>query len=267
MKSKILPALALGAALFLPGSASAEAPDPVEIMTKNFFVSKVSGSSQTVTMVLTTGSGETRVRKTTGYTKLQKNGRDNTQVVRFLSPPDVKNVANLLIQHSDRDDDIWIYLPALKKVRKIVASNKKDSFVGSDFSYGDVIGPKVEDWNHKLLKEGTVDGAKVYIIESTPKNEDVRSSSGYSKVNYAIRQDCHATVKADYWDLGGRPFKTITYSDLKEVDPVHHKWLAMKVQAKNLQTQHRTDLVFDSYKLDPGLKDDYFSTRYLEKEQ
>lgn len=260
-KLKVLSPLVL---FFIAWAAQA---DPVDIMKKNFFVSKVSGSTQSITMVLTTESGETRTRKTTGYSKLQKNGRDTTQVVRFLSPPDVKNTSNLMIEHSDGDDDIWIYLPALKKVRRIVASNKKDSFVGTDFSYGDVIGQKVENWNHKLVKEDVRDGVKVYLVESTPKDDAVKSSSGYAKIQYTIRQDNFATIKAEYWDTGMRSLKEIVYSDLKEVDLANKKWQAMKIEAKNIQTGHKTEIVFENYKLDPNVKDEYFTTRYLEKEQ
>ena len=143
--------------------------DATDIMTKAFYVSKVVGSVQSVTMVLKTESGAIRVRKTAGFTKLQSNGKDSNQVVRFLSPPDVKNTSNLMIEHSDGDDDIWIYLPALKKVRRIVASNKKDSFVGSDFSYGDVIGQRVEDWAHTVVAVGAVDGAKTFVVNRDPR--------------------------------------------------------------------------------------------------
>src|SRR2546423_9149621 len=86
-------------------------------------------------------------------TKLIAGTTDNMRFVNFKSPADVRGTKTLLIEHSGKDDDIWIYLPALKKVRRLVSSNKKDSFVGTDFTYEDVIGQKVEDWNHSLVKE------------------------------------------------------------------------------------------------------------------
>jgi len=262
-------ALLAGACLVLQAASVARGAgsDATEIMRKTFYVSKVVGSVQTVTMVLKNESGGTRVRKTTGFTKLQSNGKDSNQVVRFLSPPDVKNTSNLMLEHSDGDDDIWIYLPALKKVRRIVASNKKDSFVGSDFSYGDVIGQRVDDWTHTLVTEGTVEGAKTYVVESRPKTDDVKASTGYSKVRYTIRQDNFVTVKGEYWDVGGRELKEIVYSEFKEVDPANRKWLAMKIEARNRQTGHSTSISYDSFRLDAGIKDEVFTTHYLEKEQ
>ncbi|PYM03363.1 MAG: RND transporter, partial [Candidatus Rokuibacteriota bacterium] len=130
------------------GHTWAADPTAKEIMEKNFVVSKFVDSTSDATFTLINKTGQERVRKTFGTSKLQPNGIDNRRMVRFLSPPDVKGTVTLLVEHSDTDDDIWIYLPALKKVRRLVASNKKDSFVGTDFSYGDVIGHKVEEWGH-----------------------------------------------------------------------------------------------------------------------
>ena len=99
--------------------------------------------------------------------------------MRFTSPADIKGTAVLTIEN-DGDDDIWVYLPALKKVRRLAASNKKDAFVGTDFSYGDVLGHRVEDWNQKFVRKDTLDGKPVIVIESTPKTPAVAANSGYS---------------------------------------------------------------------------------------
>src|SRR5262245_30239495 len=127
-------------------AAFAADPDPTELMRKNFTVGKPRDSRGDVTMTLINESGTKRVRQTTSLTKLLPNGVDQRRMVRFLSPADVKGTATLMIEHSDGDDDIWIYLPALHKVRRLVANNKKDSFVGTDFSYSDIIGHRVDDW-------------------------------------------------------------------------------------------------------------------------
>ena len=75
-------------------------------------------------------------------------------------------MVSLLVEQSVKDDDIWLYLPSMKKVRRLVSSNKRDSFVGTDFSYGDVIGHKVQDWEHSIVGEEAVDGFECFIIES-----------------------------------------------------------------------------------------------------
>lgn len=96
-----------------------------------------------------------------------------------------------MIEQSDADDDMWIYLPALKKTRRLVSDNKRDSFVGSDLTFGDLIGHKPADWTSTLLREETLDGKAVYVIESLPKDEAVKSQTGYSKrlVNQGLADD------------------------------------------------------------------------------
>jgi outer membrane lipoprotein-sorting protein len=188
-------------------------------------------------------------------------------MVRFLSPPDVKGTVVLTIEHAEKDDDIWIYLPALKKVRRLISSNKKDSFVGTDFSYGDVIGHKVEEWEHRLVKEEVIDNQPCYVIESLPKNEAVKSNSGYSKRVNWIRKDNYVTIKGEFWDQAGQPLKTATFTDVQHVDPARNKWQPMRLEAENLQTGHKTVVEFQNFKVNQQIKDDFFTTRYMEREQ
>jgi predicted RND superfamily exporter protein/outer membrane lipoprotein-sorting protein len=240
--------------------------DLTQIMQKNFVVSKVYDSVADATFTLINKTGQERVRKTFGTTKLEENGIDNMRMTRFLSPPDVKGTVSLLIEHAEKDDDIWIYLPALKKVRRLVSNNKKDSFVGTDFSYADVIGYKVGEWNYKLLKEELVDGQPCYVIESLPKSETVKINNGYSKRIGWLRKDNLIAVKMDFWDETGQLLKTSTYTDIQLVDKAHGKWQAMRLEASNVQTGHRTVIKFDNFKANQQVKDEFFTTRYMEKE-
>ncbi|MGC2048135.1 MAG: outer membrane lipoprotein-sorting protein, partial [Gallionella sp.] len=252
--------------LIQPQHAWAAKPDAIQIMLKNSVVSKVPDSVANATFTLINKSGQERVRKTFGTTKLQENGIDTMRMTRFLSPPDVKGTVSLLIEHSDKDDDIWIYLPALKKVRRLVANNKKDSFMGTDFTYSDVIGYKVHEWNYKLLKEEPVDGQACYVIEALPKSDAVKISSGYSKRVGWLRKDILMVVKMDYWDEAGQTLKTSTYTDIQLVDQKRGKWQAMRLEASNIQTGHRTVIKFDNFKANQQVKDEFFTTRYMEKE-
>jgi predicted RND superfamily exporter protein/outer membrane lipoprotein-sorting protein len=249
------------------GKTWAAEPTALDIMQKNFVVNKVVDSVSDATFTLVNSSGQERVRKTFGTTKLQGDGIDNMRMTRFLSPADIKDTVSLLIEHGDRDDDIWVYLPALHKVRRMAASNKKDSFVGTDFSYGDVIGHKVGEWNHALVGEETVDGQPCYVIESTPKNDEVRDSSGYSRRKGWIRKDNFVSIKAEFWDESGQLLKTSAFTDVREVDPARHKWQAMRLQADNVQSGHRTIIQYGEFKVNQHVKDDYFTTRYMERPQ
>jgi len=187
-------------------------------------------------------------------------------MTRFLSPPDVKGTVSLLVEHSEADDDIWIYLPALKKVRRLVASNKRDSFVGTDFSYGDVIGHRVGEWEHKLMKEEIVDGQAAYVIGSLPKSDTVKANTGYSRRVSWIRKDNFYTVKGEFWDEAGQPVKHAVFKDIQLVDPARNKWQAMHLEAHNLQSGHRTIIKLENFKVNQAVKDEFFTTRYMERE-
>lgn len=238
-----------------------------QIMENNFKVAKVQDSVSNATFTLINKGGQERVRKTFGTTKLETNGVDNMRMTRFNSPADVKGTSTLIVEHADQEDEIWVYLPALKKVRRLVASNKKESFMGTDFSYGDVIGYRVGDWDHKILKEEEIDHQACYLIESLPKNDLVRSANGYSKRLSWIRKDNFVMIKGETWDLAGQPYKSFQFSELELVDPVRGKWQTMRMEAQNHDTGHRSVIHLENFKSNQGIKDEFFTIRYLEKEE
>ena len=259
---------ALGASLLLALGAprDASAATALEIMEKNFMVNKLVDSTSSTTMTLTNKAGLKRVRKTFGTSKLQPNGIDNMRMTRFLEPADVKGTVSLLVEHSDRDDDIWIYLPSMKKVRRLISSNKRDSFVGTDFSYGDVIGHKPSEWNHTLVREETVDGKACYVIESLPKNDTVKANSGYSKRVNWIQKDNFVTLKGMAYDEAGELLKEARFGEYRELDPQRHRWQAGLLETRNVQTGHSTVIHIDEYKVNVGVKDEFFTTRYMEQQ-
>jgi len=247
-------------------SASADTLSAEEIMKRNFLASKVADSVADSTFRLVNSNGQERVRETKGQTKLTTGSTDNRRVVTFLSPSDVKGTKTLLVEKTGKDDDIWIYLPALKKVRRLVANNKKDSFVGTDFSYGDVIGHKVEDWSHKLIKEDKVDGLDCWLVESTPKKPEVAENSGYSKRSACIGKESFVALSGELFDQSGSLLKKVTTKNVEKVDAKMNKWQPMWMQAENVQTGHKTILEFKNFKANTGVSEDVFTTRYLEKQ-
>jgi len=264
MKHNMLKIMGL-AMLILTSAIKISAQSVGEIMNKNFLTSKVIDSQSDATFRLINATGQERVRETKGNTKLVSGTTDNMRTVEFLSPSDIRGTKTLLIEHAGKDDDIWIYLPAMKKVRRLVSNNKKDSFVGTDFSYGDVIGHKPEDWNHKLLKEEIIDGRKCYVIESTPKNSDVKNNSGYSKRISWIDKESFITVQGEIYDLGGELLKKTVFGNIQKVDPQNGKWQAMTLTSENVQSNHKTVITFKNFKANIGVKDDIFTARYLEQ--
>jgi uncharacterized protein len=262
----------LFAVLLVVALASADAraagaePDARTIMEKNFFVSKLKSLKADSYMALINDKGQKRERRSQNLVKLQPNGVDSKVLVKFNTPNDIKGTSFLQIEHAEGDDDLWIYLPALKKSRRLVASNKKDSFVGSDFSYGDILLPKVDLYRHTLLRSEPIDGQDCFVIESVPANDTVKANSGYSKKITWVRKDSFLETKVEYYDISGRLLKTQMVKDHKLIEPDTQRWFALRREMTNHQTGHRTDFRFD--KLEPGAQVDeqLFSTRYLERE-
>ncbi|MBX9703335.1 MAG: outer membrane lipoprotein-sorting protein, partial [Silvanigrellaceae bacterium] len=272
MKSKITSMLVIAFLVPVLGgigsvfTAKAHGMSAVEIAKKNFSTSKVSDSTSDSTFRLINASGKERTRVTKGSTKLIPGTQDSQRLVIFESPADVKGTKTLLVEHSKGDDDMYIYLPALKKVRRLVASNKKESFVGTDFSYGDVIGHKVEDWHQKLLREEKIDGKDCYVIESTPVNPDVAKNSGYSKRISWIDKQSFVAIQGESYDLNQDLYKKYFARKVQKIDDKQDKWQPMEIEAQNVQTGHKTILEFTNFKANVGLSVDLFTLRTLEKQ-
>jgi outer membrane lipoprotein-sorting protein len=183
---------------------TAKAETPLQLMELSDRTSKVVDARSELTMTLSNADGEQRVRKLVTMTKLKPDGVNNMRVLRFLAPADIKGTVTLLIEQSGVDDDMWIYLPALKKTRRLVSDNKRDSFIGSDLTFGDLIGHKPADWTSTLLREESLDGKAVYVIESLPKDEAIKNQTSYSKRLLWIDKNNFTALKTDYWDETGQ---------------------------------------------------------------
>jgi hypothetical protein len=147
-----------------------------------------------------------------------------------------------------------------------VANNKKDSFVGSDFSYGDISLPKVDQYKHTRLRGEKVDEFECHVIESVPIDDTVKSNSGYSKKITWVRTDNFVETKVEYYDLAGRLLKTQRVSKHQLVEPQKARWFALYREMTNHQSGHKTTL--NVSKVDSGVAtpDEMFTTRYIERE-
>jgi outer membrane lipoprotein-sorting protein len=254
----------------LPAGGSVTTAQPAalnarEIMERNFFVSKVSALKIESTMALIGANGQRRERRNTTLIKLQPNGVDSKFIVKFSTPADIKGTGVLQVEDVDGDDDLWIYLPALKKSRRLVANNKKDSFAGSDFSYGEITLPKVDQFRHTLLRSEKLDAFECHVVESVPANDTVKSNSGYSRKITWVRADNFLESKVEYYDLAGRLLKTQRTGRHQLIEPDKGRWFALSREMTNHQSGHRTTI--DAEKADAvAIADDMFTTRYLERE-
>jgi len=235
-----------------------------EIMRREYFVSRVKDSKSAATMTLINAAGQQRVQRVASQTRLQEDGVSQMRIVRFLYPPDLKGTATLTVEHTERDDDIWMYLPVLRKVRRLASKNKRDSYVGTDFSYGDIIGHKVGDYTHRLIGAETFEGMECFVVESIPVSDTVHREGGYGKRVSWIRKDNFVSTKLEGYDLQGRLFKRLLVTDIRQVDPALGRWQPMRLEMINLETGHRTVFSYDDFRANVGIQPTIFTRRYLE---
>jgi outer membrane lipoprotein-sorting protein len=254
--------------LFNAVSVNAQRPaslDAAAIMEKNFLASKVTGVRLEASMVLINDKGQQRERRNTTVIALQENGIDSKFAVKFSTPADIRGTAFLQVEHGEADDDLWIYLPALKKSRRLVASNKKDSFVGSDFSYGDISLPRAAKYKHTVVRNERMDDVDCYVIESVPGDDTVKTNSGYSRKVTWVRSDNFVETKVEYYDLAGRLLKTQRVTKPQAVDAKAGRWFPLSREMTNHQTGHRTMLEVLKLETAVPTPDELFTTRYIER--
>lgn len=261
--SAVLLALCLGGA---SEQARANAPSAVELMQKTYDASRFRTSLSQATFRLVNKAGVERRRQTEGLTSMQDNGQDNRRFTRFTAPADIRNTATLMLEHAEGDDDIWIYLPTLKKSRRLATSNKKEAFIGTDFSYGDVIGHRVSDWTHKLVGQDTGKPGH-WIIESRPASGAVLEASGYSRRIVWINPVTFLTERGEFYDPQGQLLKIFKADMPVLVDASHGHWQAMRTEMENVQTGHRTIVEYEKFQVNGPVPPRVFTPQALEQER
>lgn len=211
-----------------------------------------------ITMTLISRGGDQRVRKILTKRKEGPDG-ESKSVAYFLSPADVKGTAFLVWEHKAKPNDVFLYLPALKKIRRIAGEQKRQSFMGSDFSYADMESRDVDDAEHRILSEEEVDGHAVWVIESVPKPE---SDSEYGKLVSRIRKEDFIPQKVDFYDKQGKLYKVM---EVLRVGPVGQEILPLHFTMHNVKTDHKTEIVLENVQLGQDIPDDEFTHRAIQR--
>jgi hypothetical protein len=262
------PILALGAlVLLLLGFAPAHA----EELTARAIMEKVDArddgdhSSQDLEMVLIDKRGAQRVRKLRSYGR--DVGPDEQSILFFVAPADVERTGFLTYDYEDpaRDDDQWLYLPALSRTKRIASSDKSGSFMGSDFSYADMTERPLDHYRYTLMKELELDGRPVWQIEAVPITEQEKEETGYEKSVSFVRKDNFVVVRSVNWVKKGGRLKYFEVNKLEQIDGI---WVATEMvmsTRKGEETLHRTVLTAKNVRFGQKQRDDFFSVRQLEK--
>ena len=237
---------------------SPETPSASEIVETSREKQFPEDSVSDLTMVLINKRGHERVRKLQTKRKNYGDGEAKS-VAYFLSPADVKGTAFLVWEHADKANDVFIYLPALKKIRRIASEQKHQSFMGSDFSYADMENEDVDDADHRILSEEELDGKLCWMIESVPKAD---SDSEYGKLTSWVCKADFIPYKVEFYDKKGRLFKVMK---VLRTGPVGDEILPLHFSMENVQKNHKTEISLDKMELDQEISDEEFTHRAIQR--
>jgi outer membrane lipoprotein-sorting protein len=215
-------------------------------------------SRSTMVMILRNKRGQESKRELEIRTLEVKDDGDKSLTV-FHTPRDVRGTALLTFSHGVDPDDQWLYLPALRRVKRIASNNQSGPFMGSEFAYEDLSSQEIEKYTYKYLKDEKIDGVDCFLVEQYP----VRKDSGYTRLQAWIDKDEYRVRKIDFYDRKGALLKTLTPTDYKQFLGKH--WRAQRMNMVNHQTGKSTELIWSEWKFKTGLKDDDFTRTRLQQ--
>jgi len=210
--------------------------------------------SSDMNMEITNKKGRKRTLKVKSISK------DNSekQILWFLSPADDKGIAYLKIEHKNKDDEIRLWLPAFKKIRRISAKKKADSFMGSDLSYEDMTSRQIEDYNFTIIKEDNINNQDCYLMKSEPK-KGIKSE--YSKHLTWVTKDKYLPVKEESYDNENKLLKakSFKYANLNSFD------LVSEIFVENMQKKTNTLLKLSNLRVNTNVKDNLFQEKNMKR--
>ncbi len=252
----------LSATLLIAATSFAQSAN--EIAKKVHDLPNGKTSSSTISITLIDKNGKTRGREIASYT--MKDGTTDKTVLVFKTPRDVAGISYLSYDYPDKadgstvDSDSWIYLPAMKKVRRVSGSSKDDDFQGTDFTYDDLGNRNLSKDNFAILGEEKVNGADCWILEAKAKDSKAKISRRVSWVD----KKTFVTYKGEYYDKQNRLQKTLICENIKQIKGY---WSTQKMTMTNVQTNHKTVYEVKDLKYDEKVNESFFTVSALEREQ
>ena len=252
----------------VPGAIADDDPAARAIMAR--VDARDDGDNQTANMemILIDRNGDERIRKIATFTK--DHGPDTMRLMFFRYPADVRNTAFLTIDYDDseHDDDQWLYLPALKKTKRIATTDKSGSFMGSDLNYSDMNDRELEDYEYYFYEKGReqiFDGVKTWAIWSIPRSKRVVEKTGYKKELVFVRMDNDFIIRSIHWVENSSDLKYMMVNRLEKIEGI---WVATDMQITRKSGKkaiHKTILKLDQVQFNQNLDRADFSVRRMEK--
>lgn len=209
-------------------------------------------------MILRNKQGETS-KRTLQLNSLEMQGDGDKSLTVFDNPRDIKGTAFLSHTHALTPDDQWLYLPALKRIKRIASANKSGPFVGSEFAYEDLTSQEVEKYKYKWLRDESLDGRDTFVNERYPQYEN----SGYTRQITWIDKQIYQPVKVEFYDRKNSLLKTLIFSDYSQY--LDKYWRPAKMDMINHQTGKETTLIWKNYQFNNGFNDRDFDQNTLKR--
>ena len=221
--------------------------------------------SRSLKMTMVDRRGKQRVRTTKAFRKYY--GDNKKTAIFYLEPKNVKDTAFLTNDYSDVDqeDEQWLYLPAMRKVRRISASDRGDYFLGTDFTYEDIkleTRVSVSDYRFNTIGRDTVNQTSCIVVQAFVVNEKIAKELGHTKREDCIDDQNWMPLRSVLWDLKGNLLKTIYFDKIFLVDEI---WTAHELRVENHKTGHQTYFEFSEVKYDDTLSDNLFTSNSLRR--
>ncbi len=239
--------------------------DPIELLNQVKWRDDGHSRIADVTLTLIDDSGAERQRQVT-FTERDEGQTRSTRLL-IKQPLDVKGTAILLQSDAEKasaEDDIWLYLPALKKVKRLAAQNKRGRFVGSEFTYADLEWLRVEDFNYQVVGTERFKDHDVIVISATPVDESVKEKTGYGQKTLWVCPEYNLIMRAEYFDDRGRKLKTM---QVEQVDKKQGYWTPMTQTIVNHQTGKQTIMAINQIDFDIEIPAKQFRKQDLKRAQ
>ncbi len=244
---------------------AAELPNGDEIANKINARDEGRSVSRNLKMEVIDRHGKVRVRETRAFRKYF--GDEKRTAIFYLKPKNIKDTAFLTYDYADkqRDDDQWLYLPAMRKVRRISASDRGDYFLGTDLSYEDIkleTRVSLEDYTRKTISEDVVEGVHCYVVEETAVDKETAEELGHLRRESCVDDSIWMTRRSKFWDLQNNLLKTTYFKNISKVKDI---WTAHTIEVENHKTGHKTVFTFSDVDYGEAVSDSIFTQNALKR--
>jgi len=212
-----------------------------------------------VFMRLVESGGKERTRELTLLRKNTENSQDQKFFIFFHQPADVEGMTFMVYKYPHKDDDRWLFMPALDLVKRIAANDKRSSFVGSDFTYEDISGRDLSEDDFSIEKEEKLGDRDCYLLKSVPKDS---KGADYSYKLSWVDKTNFLPLKEEYYDVRKELYKVFTAEEVKDMGGIP---TVTKRKMENVKNKHQTLVIYNQVEYNLGIESDLFSERFLKR--